>query len=283
MFEFIKTLFLWKNLRNIGPALIILSGTLIVSILFSEFSFIFGMKALGKALFRFFRLLLLLTIPILLLPGILSIMGRIFNRGSRQLLQTQKNQDTAIHPIKNWIIRPFQGIGLSMLFTTRLLTLLELYSGYKIDLGAVLPQGGFNLGRFSIAAAIGVSVSLLLSLLWTLDDLGVRYYNKKTGELRMIGKYVGVLLPLSFGLYGIISLFDNNNHVLAGKYVIQMVAVLYPPFVVFNVIHSFFLKKRSAVLLRRLKVFHERLDTEDGEEILRTNVKSENRLNLSLP
>jgi hypothetical protein len=101
--------------------------------------------------------------------------------------------------------------------------------------------------------AIGIVVSLLLSFLWTLDDLGVRHYNRKTREVRMIGKYIGLLLPIFFGFYGIISLFDNNTQILVAKYIAQMVVILYPPFVVFNVLHSRYLKRREEVFLKRLK------------------------------
>jgi hypothetical protein len=40
---------------------------------------------------------------------------------------------------------------------------------------------------------------------------------------------------------------------LVVKYVAQMVVVLYPPFVVFNVLHSRYLNSREEVLLKRLK------------------------------
>ena len=69
----------------------------------------------------------------------------------------------------------------------------------------------------------------------------------------MIGKYIGLLLPIFFGFYGIISLFENNTQLIVAKYVAQMVVVLYPPFVVFNVLHSRYLKSREEVLLKRLK------------------------------
>jgi hypothetical protein len=117
----------------------------------------------------------------------------------------------------------------------------------------ILPQRKFDPARFFSSIAIGIFVSLLLSCLWTLDDLGVRHYNRKTREVRMIGRYVGLLLPIFFGFYGIISLFDNNTQILVAKYVAQMVVILYPPFVVFNVLHSRYLKSREEVLLRRLK------------------------------
>ncbi len=241
------------NIGEMAPALALLLATLIISTFITEFTFNFGLAALWKTLLRFLRLSLLLTLPLLLLPSLCTLLERLFNRGIRHLIQVQEDRDPAIHPLKNWVIRPFQGIGLAMLLATKLLTLLEIYTGSKITMDTILPQGAFNLGRFISSIAIGVVVSLLLSFLWTLDDLGIRYYNKKTKEVRMIGKYVGLLLPIFFGFYGIISLFDNNSQVLVVKYVAQMVVVLYPPFVVFNVLHSRYLKSREEVLLKRLK------------------------------
>ncbi len=241
------------NIGEMAPALALLLATLIISTFITEFTFNFGLAAFWKTLLRFLRLSFLLTLPLLLLPSLCTLLEGLFNRGIRHLIQLQEGRDPAIHPLKNWVIRPFQGIGLAMLLATKLLTLLEIYTGSKITMDTILPQGVFNLGRFISSIAIGVVVSLLLSFLWTLDDLGIRYYNKKTKELRMIGKYIGLLLPIFFGFYGIIGLFDNNSQVLVVKYVAQMVVVLYPPFVVFNVLHSRYLKSREKVLLKRLK------------------------------
>jgi hypothetical protein len=240
------------NVGEMAPALALLLATLIISTFITEFTFNFGLAALWKTLLRFLRLSLLLTLPLFLLPSLCTLLERLFNRGIRHLIQLQEDRDPAIHSLKNWVIRPFQGIGLAMLLATKLLTLLEIYTGSKITMDTILPHGAFNLGRFISSIAIGVVVSLLLSFLWTLDDLGIRYYNKKTKEVRMIGKYVGLLLPIFFGFYGIISLFDNNSQVLVVKYVAQMVVVLYPPFVVFNVLHSRYLKSREETLLKRL-------------------------------
>ena len=242
-----------ENIKEMGPALAILLATLIISTFLTEFTFNFGLKALWKTLFRFLRLSLLLTLPMFLLPGICSIVEGVLNRGKRHLIQAQEDRDTAVHPLKNWIIRPLQGTGLSMLLATKLLTFLEIYTGSRVTVDAILPQGKFDPGRFFSSIAIGIFVSLLLSCLWTLDDLGVRHFNTKTREVRMIGKYVGLLLPIFFGFYGIISLFENNTRLIVAKYVAQMVVVLYPPLVVFNVLHSRYLKSHEAMLLRRLK------------------------------
>ena len=253
MFSFLKKKSVKENIREMGPALAILLVTLVISTFITEFTFSFGMKALWKTLLRFLRLSLLLTLPLLLLPSLCTLMEGFFKQGTKRLIQLQEDRDTAVHPLKNWVIRPFQGIGLAMLLATKLLTLLEFYTGSKITVDTILPQGAFNAGRFFSLIAIGVVVSLLLSCLWTLDDLGVRHYNRKTREVRMIGKYIGLLLPIFFGFYGIISLFENNTQLIVAKYVAQMVVILYPPFVVFNVLHSRYLKSREAILLRRLK------------------------------
>jgi hypothetical protein len=245
------------NLREMGPALALLLATLIISTFVTEFTFNFGLTALWKTLLRFLRLSLLLTLPLLFLPRLCTLLEGLFNRGPRRLIEMQKDRDLAIHPLKNWVIRPFQGIGLAMLLATKLLALLEIYTGSRVTMDAILPQGVFTLTRFISSITIGIVVALLLSILWTLDDLGIRYYNLKTKEVRMIGKYVGLLLPIFFGFYGIISLFDNHSRFLVIKYVAQMVVVLYPPFVVFNVLHSRYLKSREEVLLRKLKTISE--------------------------
>jgi hypothetical protein len=246
-----------KNIREMGPALAILLATLAISAFITEFTFSSGTEALWKTLFRFLRLSLLLTLPLLLLPTLCALLEGIFNRGPRHLIQLQEDRDPAIHPLKNWVIRPFQGIGLAMLLATKLLSLLEIYTGSRVTVDTILPQGAFNLGRFVSSMAIGVGVSLLLSYLWTLDDLGIRHYNKKTKEVRMIGKYVGLLLPIFFGFYGIINLFQDNTQLIVAKYIGQMVVVLYPPFVVLNVLHARYLARHEEVIMKRLKVARE--------------------------
>ena len=69
----------------------------------------------------------------------------------------------------------------------------------------------------------------------------------------MIGKYVGLLLPLLFGFYGVFSLFGEYDRLQAATYIAQMVIVLYPPFVVFSVLHNHYLRSREEKLLGKLK------------------------------
>jgi len=243
-----------ENIHAMMPALAVVLATLIVSGLTMEFAFTSGWQSVWKTLLRFFRLSAILTLPLFLLPKICSLLEGFFNRGSRQLIQVEEELALNIHPLKNWILRPFQGIGLSMLISAKLLSFLEIYTGSRISLDTALPAGHFTPERFFGATAIAILVSLLLSFLWALDDLGIRYHNRKTQEVRVIGKYIGLLLPILFGFYGMANLFEDHSRLLAAQYISQMVIVLYPPFVVFNVLHARYLARHEKILLKRLKM-----------------------------
>jgi hypothetical protein len=116
------------------------------------------------------------------------------------------------------------------------------------------PRGELHLGRMLVTSGITVVVSLLLSTLWTLDDMGIRYVDRKDQEIKMIGKYVGTLMPIIFGFYGIFSLIANYP---AGQVVIflfRTVLILYPPFTVFAVFHFLFLRNREERFSERISL-----------------------------
>jgi len=143
------------------------------------------------------------------------------------------------------------------LIAAKFITVLQIYTGNTITAATILPSGQFSPARFLSVTAIAMVMSLLLSFLWTLDDLGIRYSNRKTGEVRMIGKYIGILLPIIFGFYGMFSLFGSHERLLAVQYIFQMIIVLYPPFVVMTVLHFLYIEKYEPILLEKLKiVFH---------------------------
>jgi hypothetical protein len=87
-----------------------------------------------------------------------------------------------------------------------------------------------------------------------MDDLGIRYFNRKDYEIKMLGKYVGTLMPIVFGLYGVLSLFGQFSKVEALLYLFQVVVILYPPFAVFSVFHAHFLHRRVEDLSKRLNI-----------------------------
>jgi hypothetical protein len=241
-------------MKAVWPALVVLLLTLLVSTFFTEFTFVSGMKSLWLVLLRFFRLFIVLVLPMFLLSRIYLITGRFFHVRSWALVQIQDERHRTINPLQNWLLRPFQGIGLSMLIATKLIFFLGIYTGAGIDTSVVLPPPAFQLSRFLATTAIAVAISLLLSYLWGLDDLGVRLHNHKTQEIRMIGKYVGVILPVLFGLYGMISILKNYSLMMTFQYLAQMIVILYPPFLVFSVMHAFYLQRNEAMLLEKLKV-----------------------------
>jgi hypothetical protein len=254
-----------ESIRMMWPGAVVLLSSLLISAFFTEFTFIAGLESFWKIFLRFFRLSLVLTLPLLLLPFICSIIQRLLNKRNWHLIHIREEQDHTINPLKSWFIRPFQGIGLAMLVATKLITLLQISTSAAINASTILPTGQFNPGRFLGVTIIAVITSLLLSFIWTLDDLGIRYFNRKTGEIKMIGKYIGFLLPIVFGFYGIFSLFESHAHLLAVLYIAQMVVVLYPPFVIMAVLHSLYIEKYEPILLEKLKTGSRVILTDEQE------------------
>ena len=238
--------------KEIGHAVAILILTIFLSILLGNFTFLKGSEAIYKGLFRFFRITLLLCLPLYLLLPIFGRLGKVAQRKDSIFLQVKEKQDLEIHPVKHWLLRPFQGIGIGLLFGMKLLSVLQVMTGTTATASILIPTGQFQLGRFLIVSGITIFVSLLLSTLWTLDDTGIRYLNRKNHEIRMIGKYAGTLMPIFFGFYGVFGLFSQLQKTEALIYLFQIVVILYPPFAVFSIFHTHFLQKRGEFLLNRL-------------------------------
>ena len=241
-----------KSFKLMLPALIVLLLTLFISAFVTKFVFITGVESFWKILLRFFRLTIILTLPILFLPYISIFMQYLLNQRNYHLIQILGKRNYKFNRWHGWLIRPLQCTGMAMLITAKFITVLQIYTGDTITAATILPSGQFNPGRFLSITAIAMMTSLLLSFLWTLDDLGIRYSNRKKGEIRMIGKYIGILLPVMFGFYGMFSLFESHERLLAVQYIFQMIIVLYPPFVVMNVFHYLYTKKHEADLLGKL-------------------------------
>jgi hypothetical protein len=161
------------------------------------------------------------------------------------LLQIEQGEKLTIRPAKHWIFRPFQGIGIGLLFGTKLLTILQIIGGPTVGTSLLIPEGHFQIARLLLITAITSFVSLLLSTLWTLDDMGIRYFNRKDQELKMIGKYAGTLMPVIFGFYGILNLFTNYPTAEALLFVCKIAVVLYPPLAIFAVLHTYFVSSRT--------------------------------------
>jgi hypothetical protein len=235
------------------PALAVLFLTVVISVFFSGFTFAVGMESLWKILLRFLRFSFFLIIPVPLLPHVCGLMQGPLNRRNLRLIQIREERHHNRIPWQIWLIRPFQGIGLAMLIATKLIVLVQISTSPVAYSSIILPPTQFNLGRFLSATAVAVTTSLLLSFLWSLDDLGIRQHNRKNGEIRIVGKYLSALLPILFGFYGMFSLFESHERLLAVRYIAQMVLALYPPFLVLAVVHKLYTEKREVLILKRLK------------------------------
>ena len=238
--------------KEIGHAVAILILTISLSTFLGDFTFLRGSEAIYKGLLRFSRITLLLCLPLYLLFPVFGRLGKAVQRKNSAFLQIKEKQDLEIHPLKHWLLRPFQGIGIGLLFGMKLLSVLQVMTGETATASLLIPKGQFQFGRFLIVSGITIIVSLLLSTLWTLDDMGIRYFNRKNHEVRMIGKYAGTLMPILFGFYGVFSLFSQFQKMEAFVYLFQIAVILYPSFAVFTVFHTHFLQKRGEPLLHRL-------------------------------
>jgi hypothetical protein len=215
------------------------------------FSFYVGEHSLSGAwniIYRNGQRFLRLAIPLLLpLYLIRPIFGFILQKGKGVLIQVDREQPLTLQPLRHWLFRPFQGIGIGFLFTTKLLALLQIISGPSSDSSPLVIPGQFQFGRFVLVSCISMAISLLLTTLWTLDDLGIRYHNRRDRELKMIGKYVGTLMPLVFGLYGLFTLLIHMPKESALIDLIKIVLALYPPMVLLAVIHHHFISGKRNI------------------------------------
>jgi hypothetical protein len=228
--------------KEISPALTVLFFSILSSYFFDSSTPIKGREVLLRALIRFIRFALPLCLPLYVL---LPIYRFVVARMREKLLQTEKRGEPCLHPIKHWIFRPLQGIGIGLLFETKLLAALQILTGVTAQPVLFFSRAQFQLERLLIISGITVVISLLLSTLWTLDDVGIRYVNRKDQELKMIGKYVGTLMPILFGFYGIFSLIADYPARQAFIFLFRIVVILYPPFAVFAVMHFRFLRSRE--------------------------------------
>jgi len=187
-----------------------------------------------------------LVAPVVAIPSILSFATKRVQGGLLgQLVRTEISKPIELKMTNTHLLRPLQGIALSLIFTDRLLQIVEFTgeTAYpRLLVRLILPIVG------------NVMVSLLLSTTWALDDLGLRFYFKKTGEVRTAGSNVGLILPVITGAISVASLFWNRTITEAIVGVIKIVMASYPPYVFFAVIHHEFVRRNTSKLLNRLSI-----------------------------
>jgi hypothetical protein len=149
--------------RDMASALAVLLMTIIFSLFYGDTATLVGWQVLYKAPFRFLRFASLFSVPLFALP---KLYGFVTRKKSAVLLQVEQKGAGKIEPMKHWIIRPFQGIDVGLLFGTKLLSVLQLIAGPSIDSSLLIPEGHFQTGRLLLVTLITVFISLLL-----FDDL----------------------------------------------------------------------------------------------------------------
>lgn len=221
--------------REILPAVLVFIFSILFSLYLSDKSGYESLWVVYRVFLRFFRYTLFLCLPLFLLRPIYRF---ILNKGKGGLIQLGHPREISVNPLKHWLFRPFQGIGISFLFATKLVALIQTISGPLTNPSPPIISGQHQIGRMLLVTAVTVFVSLLLSVLWTLDDMGIRYHNRKDQELKMIGKYVGTIMPLIFGLFGLLSLLAHYPKENTLLHVFRIILAFYPPLVVFVVAHT---------------------------------------------
>jgi hypothetical protein len=192
---------------------------------------------------RFTIITLILVGSIAVLPKLVALIGKMTKGGFfGQVVRATVSPYPEFNKPIMWLLRPLQGIGLSMLFADRFLDLLE-FSG--VSHPSILAR----LLLFEIGSA---PVALFLSAVWSLDDLGIKIYQKNSGQVRTMGSSVGVVLPLIMGAVGVSTLFHRSSLLDALIDLVGIVSVLYPPYVFLAVSHHEFLRRRTASLLQKL-------------------------------
>lgn len=247
---------LFRFLRDTGPAIVLLLFTAVLSLFLGATWFPPGWLSVSVTLVRFIRFTLLLCLPLVALPFLYRC---TLTRMRRFLVDAGQGSDLSVHPVTHWLFRPFQGIGITLLFGAKLVTTLQLLAIDMAKPSLLLPEGHFQMTRFIVTMIVLALAAAFLGLLWTLDDMGVRYYNPRRRDLRTVGGYVGTLMPAVFGLWGIFGLLADYPFGQAMSYLGKIVMVLYPPFVIFSVVHVVLVRRNRDLpavktLLRKAKV-----------------------------
>ncbi len=227
---------IYRLVISVSPALLILILTVIISLVTGHPRGVFLSRSIGSMLVRFSLVTLIFIAPVFILPNLLTQLMKIGkNEGAFGQFVRAACPYQELSKANAWIIRPLQGIGLSMIFAERIVNFLEF-----------LPV------RLVLFFMVGALVSLFLSIVWAMDDLGVKIYNRRTGEVYMAGRSIGIVLPLITGAIGISGLFHLSTPLGALIDLLEIIMVLYPSYVFLVIFHREFIKMRLDSFAGRL-------------------------------
>jgi hypothetical protein len=219
-----------RALRAASPGLAVFAVTVAISLVMGHPADLFHTNSTRGLLTRaaFTTVILVAAIPIA--PRLISLLATITGEGTPvgRLVKTSPPRERHIAPASAWFTRPLQGIGLTLLAGESLIELLESTAGLSYS---------EQLARLSLFVLGTCVVSLTLSTVWTMDDLGVWLYSN-LGEVSSAGNTVGILLPIISGVIGITTLFHFNTPLVAAMSLVGIIAAMYPPYLVFAIAHD---------------------------------------------
>lgn len=219
------------------PAIVVLLLTFTVSFLTGHPRDLFLADSRTEILVRFVFVTACLLAPIAMMPWTLTFGNKVLKKLG-QPVSDGKSIRNELAMSRLWILRPIQGIALSMILAERFLDIIWYSTGPPSE----------TLVRLTFFTAGGVLTSLFLSTVWSLDGLGVKIYNSENGEIRTIGGSVGIIFPLVGAIIGISSIFHNVSITGAVIELLQIFIILYPSYVIFATAHNEYFKKRIGLL-----------------------------------
>ncbi|MFH0847967.1 MAG: hypothetical protein V1857_00505 [archaeon] len=230
-----------------SPAVFILALTIITSLVTGHPEDLFLSLSTSGILIRFVLVVFAFSASISVLPSITALAGRVGKNSSffGQLVKSETIPHTDISLSIDLVFRPMQGIAISLIFAERFLNFLE-YSAGASYISMLVRSTVFV---FMMANPL---ISLLLSFMWTLDDLGVKVYDWKSGEVRLLSSTVGIILPLITGAIGTVNIFHRTFFMDALIDLLGILMVLYPPYLLFVLAHHEFVRRRGADLSKTL-------------------------------
>ena len=229
------------------PAFLVLGATILVSWITGQPEDLFLARTTWSIPVRFAIVTLILMAPIVALPRLVTWAGS-FGKDDGIFGRFVKS-DVIPHHEFSWyvdlLLRPMQGVGFAMVFAERFLYILEFSTGTSYAVTVIRS----TIFAFMMANPL---ISFFLAFLWTFDDLGVKVYDRRTGEIRLLGGSIGIILPLITGAIGILLLFRRAYVLDAVVDLIGVLMVLYPPYLLFVLAHHEFILERGATILKTL-------------------------------
>jgi len=230
-----------RTTLTIWPGIVVLLLAFAISFLTGHPPDLFLADSRTEMFARFVYVTACLLAPLAIMPWMLTFGEKVVSKLG-QPVSEPRSVRMEITKSGLWILRPIQGIALSMILAERFLDIVWFSTGPPSE----------TLVRLTFFTTGGILTSLFLSTVWSLDDLGVKIYNSKSGEIRTIGGSVGIIFPLVGAAIGISSIFHNVSMIGAVSVLLQIFIILYPSYVIFAVAHNEYFKKRIRQLSRRV-------------------------------